>query len=412
MITIQRSPWTRALPLIIGASVALGFCIAQIARIITESSELLVPWWAGGTVIAGASLILGIHLGYRSFAFDPESGTVRIGRRTVPLDSMREATRSNSAASNGAAYLVYRFRSADGPVVRVLVAGRPLPGLDAAGRAALVRFLEVAPIAVPGAADAAREGRASDILTDGKHVPVSAAALLGEVRGTLPEPGPVASTIATDATGAPAGSAARFDRRAARADDVAAATELAGTGPRAARCAAGWALGLSVLGILVLLAVALIASAVGVDIDRLPQTGPIVLSVLAVAAIAGLAWSILGDIEARAVRAAARRWLDTSDADARARGLPVPYQSAWLTFAPGHRTLAVAAFTAAVVGMLLAIAGPIAASTGYPLVGLVTFPGLAMIGFGVWFWFAHRRRRRADVLWVLEAAGARNSEQL
>jgi hypothetical protein len=243
-------------------------------------------------------------------------------------------------------------------------------------------------------------------------VPVSAAALLGEVRGTLPEPGPVASTIATDATGALADTAARFDRRAARADDLAASAELAGIGPRAARRAAGWVLGLSVLGILVLLAVALIASAVGVDIDRLPQTGPIVLSVLAVAAIAGLAWSILGDIEARAVRAAARRWLDTSDADARARGLPVPYQSAWLTFAPGHRTLAVAAFTAAVVGMLLAIAGPIAASTGYPLVGLVTFPGLAMIGFGVWFWFAHRRRRRADVLWVLEAAGARNSEQL
>lgn len=407
MITIQRSPWTRALPLVIGASIALGFCIAQIARIITESSELLVPWWAGGTVVAGASLILGIHFGYRSFAFDPESRTVRIGARTVPLDSMREATRSNSAASNGAAYLTYRFRSTDGPVVRVLVAGRPLPGLDEAGRAALVRFLEIAPITLPVAPEADLEGLASDFLADGKHVPVSASALLRDLGGAPNEPDAVAA--GSSATPPPA---VRLDRRAAQADDVAAAEELARTGPRTALRVTGLVFGVSVLGLLVLIVVALVLNAAGVDIDRLPQTGPIALGAMAVTAIAGLIWCVVGDFHARAVRAAARRWLDESDADARARGLPVLYQSAWLQFAPGHRTFAVAAFTAAVVGLLLVIAGPVAASTGYPLVGLLTFPGLVLLGFGVWFWFAHRRRRRADVLWVLEAAGARNSEQL
>lgn len=409
MIRIQRAPWLGALPLLAVLSLVLGFALVRLVGIFTDVDRLFALWLVLGSFVALGGLIGGIHLAYRPFSLDPETRTVRIGGRTVPLDTMREATRSFSGASNGAAYLVYRFRSTDGPVVRVLVGGRPLPGLDLAGREALARFLELAPIAGPATdGDMARDALTSDILADGKKVPASAAALLGEVRAALP-----GAATAADLSSAPAASPDAATPPVTdddtQADDLAALELLTrtGSGMRIARRVTGLLFGLSIVGVIVLIVVALIAGATGTDIDRLPQTGVIAMSALGIVAILGLAWSIFGDLDARNVRAAGVQWLETAEPAARERGLPAPFHGAWLQFAPGHRILTVAAFAAGVAGLLLTLGGPIAMTMGEPAVGLIAVPGLALLAFAVWFWIAHRRRRRADVAWVIDAAGPR-----
>lgn len=394
MITIQSSPLRRSFALASFASFALGLATAGILSRFLDLDEW---WWL---VALGASLacflLLELLVGtlYRPFAYDPQTRTARIGGRTVPIDSIREAWRSVSAGGNGAAYLVYRFRSSEGPAVRVLVAGRPMPGLDEKGRAALAGFLELAPIGGPATATA--EDRASNVLADGKKVPVSGAALLAEL-GPQAVPAPDVAPIPVDDP----------TLAAMQADDVAALELLAPTMPfRRVRRAAGYAFAGAVALLAAAAVLAVVLGATGVDLDE-PVTPIVAAAVLGLVAVTGLGWSALADVDSRRWRAVGLRWMETADPAARARGLPTPLQPPWILLPPGHRLLTVAAFAAAVVGLLLTIGGPVAMTMGPPLLVLLAVPGLALLALATWFWIRHRRRRRADVAWVIQAAGPR-----
>lgn len=394
MITIQSSPLRRAFALASVSALVLGVAVTGILSRFVDLDE----WWPfvglGAALVSYLLLELLVAAMYRPFAFDPQSRTARIGRRTVPIDSVREAWRSVSAGANGAAYLVYRFRSSEGPVVRVLVAGRPLPGLDENGRAALAAFLELAPIAGPAAATA--DDLASNVVADGKKVPASAAALRAEL-GPQSAPTPDEPPLPVDDP----------TLAAMQADDAAALELLAPSMPfRRVRRAAGFAFAGSLALAAVAAVIAVVLGATGVDLDG-PVTPAVVAVVLGIVALTGLGWSTLADIDSRRWRAVGLRWMETADPAARARGLPTPLQPPWLLYPPGHRLLTVAAFSAAVVGLLLTLGGPVAMTMAPPAVGLIALPGLGLLALATWFWVRHRRRRRADVAWVIEAAGPR-----
>lgn len=409
MITIQTNPARRAFPLLSIAGLAVGLLLTGGLGRLVDLGE----WWflvAGGVaLLCFAGLDLGVGALYRPFAYDPATGTARIGRRTVPIASIREAWRTVSAGGNGAAYLVYRFRSTEGPTVRVLVAGRPLPGLDHAGRAALAGFLELAPIA--GSDELGPEQLASNVVADGKKVSASAAALraeLGEVviggaASVAPATAPAAAVppVAAEPVDDELLAAMLADEESA----VAALRPLAGL--LRARQIAWVAFVVAFLGMAVGAVGVIIASAVGVDVD-VPGTGIGVAIVLGAVAVTGLAWSILADMAVRGVRAAGMRWFDAADRDTRGRGLPATFASAWLLFAPGHRVLTIAAFTAGVIGLGAMIGGPVAMTMDEVGIGLVVLlVGLVFGALAIWFWVRHRRRRREDAVWVVEKLGPR-----
>lgn len=403
MITIQTNPARRAFPLLSIAGLALGLLLTGALGRLVDLGE----WWflvAGGVaLLCFTGLDLGVGALYRPFAYDPATGTARIGRRTVPIASIREAWRTVSAGGNGAAYLVYRFRSTDGPAVRVLVAGRPLPGLDEAGRAALAGFLGLAPIA--GSDEPSAEQLASNVVADGKKVPASAAALRAELGDVAPSSAAPAAAPVPPAMPEPVDDALLTAMLADEESAVAALRPLGGL-LRARRLA--WiAFVVAFLGMAVGAVGVIVLSAVGVDVD-VPGTGIGVAIVFGAVALTGLGWSILADLAVRAVRAAGMRWLDTADRAARERGLPATFASAWLLFAPGHRVLTIAAFTAGVIGMGAVIGGPIAMTMDEPAIGvIVLLVGLAFSALAIWFWVRHRRRRRADAVWVVEKLGPR-----
>lgn len=401
MITIQTNPALRAFPTFSVAALALGGLLtALIGRFVDlEDSWFLVA--PGLAVLAMAGLMVGVGLAYRPFAFDPGAGTARIGNRTVPISSIREAWRSVSAGGNGAAYLIYGFRSTDGVTARVVVAGRPMPGLDDAGRAALLRFLELAPIADP---HTGAEQLASNVLADGKKVPASATALSAELRGDSPAaaaPVTPGADPATPSADEPLVAAMLADEEAA----VAALQPLAGL--LRARQVAGLGLAVSLIGAIVGAIGMIIASAVGVDIE-VPATGVAVGVVLGAIAVSGLVWSILADVAARRIRAAGRRWLEYADRDARGRGLPATFAGAWFTFPPGDRLGTILAFSAGVLGLGAVIGGPVAMTMDVVLGGLVALlVGVGLSALAIRFWVRHRRRRRADTVWVVEKLGPR-----
>ncbi len=403
MTTIQNAPWRRAPFLLLFASLAIGVLLHGFFGFAIRTGEQRVLAVLLCTLVAGAGLTLGLHLAYRPFAFDAVSRTVRIGRRTVPLDTMREAWRSFQSGRNGAAYLIYGFRSTDGPTVRVMVAGRPLRGLNEAERAALAEFLRLAPIPGPADSDDALHGSlASDILADGTKVPVSAALLLREL-------GAAGDSAAGAAVAEqPEAAAVEVDTAGMLADDVAVVTAVRADGHRirVARLWAARAFGVSTMLFPVLVGVAVLAPAVGWRLDEglfLPALG----LAAALLTVAGLGWSLLGDLDTRTVRRASLAWLDAASPAMRARGLPVAFHPAWLQFAPGHRMLTILAFAGGVLGMLLVLAGMVTLTTEYPLVVLIALPGILFGALAIRFWIRHRRRRRADVLWLIEAAGPR-----
>ena len=126
MTTIQFAPWRRAPLLLLVASLSIGIVTHALFNGLIRTGEQRVLAVLLCSLAAAVGFILALQLTYPRFAFDTVSRTVRMGRHTVALDSVREAWRSYQAGSNGATYLIYRFRSTEGPTVRVMKSSMPL----------------------------------------------------------------------------------------------------------------------------------------------------------------------------------------------------------------------------------------------------------------------------------------------
>lgn len=412
---IQSAPWRRNLPTIVGASIVLGLVLSRLFASVAPDAGSQVVAVIGCGIVAFAAIAGGMHLAYRPFAFDAASGTARIGRRTVPIDSIREAWRSLSANPRSA-NLVYRFRSTQGPTVRVLVSGRPIRGLDAAGLDALTDFVRLVRTDIDD--DAALRGAVvSDLVSDGRKTPVSAAVLLRELTGlqsAVARHGEPAAAPAEEApTTVPASGGRTLseeERSAMHRDDERAAQELAALPitARAVRRVGGLLLGLTLVASLVLAGAAIVVESTGGEVGD--AGGWWVLALLVSFTIGGLSWCIAADADVRQRRDAALRWLASADEGQRRRGLPGPYAVAWTEPAPGHRTLTVLAFGAGVLGLGLVLAAIVLPTVEPAQIGLVLPLGLGgavFSGLGIWFALVRSRRKRADAAWVVEALGER-----
>ncbi|NQX33273.1 hypothetical protein [Herbiconiux sp. VKM Ac-2851] len=153
-VRIGRSPARASWKLIlvvtgVGSAVLASFpAAAYVALGVGEWSWLLglLTAWA----LLGGGLLIGLHVAYGGIVWYPGERAAELRGRRVPIDTITEAWRSLSS-SGTAAYVVYRFVSTEGPSVRLLVAGRPMKGLDAAGVKDLARFVRELPLVVPDA---------------------------------------------------------------------------------------------------------------------------------------------------------------------------------------------------------------------------------------------------------------------
>lgn len=424
MTVIQSAPWKRNRLLMIAVSAALGVLLGGLFRglfgeSLTWGANLLVV--IGWMLVAFAILVGSLTIAYPTVAFDPGTRTVRFGRRTVPIDSVRSATRS-VGVSPRSANLIYRFESTEGAAARVLVVGRPFKGLDEAGRAALDEFVRLAPIRLDDPDEAKRQALASNLVGDSKRTPVSAEFIAEELAAfdaadagqqvAAPET-PESGAGATDGTRA--GAAGEDELLAMRQDDEEAARRIAAS-PAAARVVrriAGIILWVAVAGTIVLGVIALITMATSGD-DRLDDSAlPVILTVVLTFAIAGPTWFISADLDVGQRRRMGLAWLEAAGDEQRRRGLPTPFAAAWTEPAPGHRSLGAAAFAGGVIGLLALLSGlllvfdevgsPIAPAGSF---GVLAF-GIVLSALAIWGWVRYRRRRRADAAWVVGALGRR-----
>lgn len=161
MTRIGRNPAIGAARLTSVVSAIVGLAFGSAVSRMTDGA---IGYEIAVLVSAAASfgLVFGIAaLVYRSLVWDEQASTVSFWRHTVPLASITRVERTLSVGVATSVSLSYRFVSTEGPSVRILVAGRPLKGLDRDGLDALRRLVEAAPIAEPALGDE---------LTDGQNV--------------------------------------------------------------------------------------------------------------------------------------------------------------------------------------------------------------------------------------------------
>lgn len=403
VIVIQAHPWRRNIPLVLVVSLVLGLLLSRVFSgvLFTPLAQLLAA--VGGVVLCFAIVVGALSLAYPTVAYDPRRRVVRLGSRVVPLDTLHTVERRISDGGRSAT-LIYRLRSADGAAARVLVAGRPFRGLDEAGRSALTELLRIAPIRTDDPRAAKRAAVAANLVADNSRVPVSAEFAITELAAF---DSPVATAEPAPDT---APEIAPADLEAMARDDEAAAAAIADLprGPRVTRRVAGIALWIATAATIVVAVTALIVDGNGGDID---DAAPIAFGLIALTfATAGLAWTISAELDVRARRRAAMRWLDGVGDAERGRGLPMPFAAAWMELAPGHRALTAGAFVAGMIGMVLVIAGCVLFffdDTPPGVAAIVLLIGLAVGAIGILGWQRVRRRRRADAAWVVAALGPR-----
>lgn len=399
MIRIGGNPTLRSLPLVAGVAAVLGLVLAgPVSLLVAAAGVPEAGSWVLAFVLVWAvlgGLIVGIAgIAYGSVHWDPDARVARLRGRTVPLESITEAWRALSSSSQyGTAYLAYRFVSTEGASVRVLVAGRPMRGLDAEGIAALGRFVAELPLELPkpAAVDAGRNAlterqkAAAVNLTDGGgRSRVARETLLeelGAAQGVTPAP-PAAPPVYPDDPDRFI-TAARADRLAREwgADDALAATLLDGL-PRTARRLRRLFFWLQV-ALFGVAAVVLIAAVVQETIDGpLGSVDNDVVTLFFVGGglsglLAHLAWCAAADVDVRARRRAAREWRAARSDDERRRGLPAPFLLAWGE--SGLRLLAASGFVVATLGLLVALASIFL----FTMEDLSAAPGSAVLIVGV-----------------------------
>jgi hypothetical protein len=385
--------------------------------------------WA---IIAGA-LLLGLHLAYGGLVWYPSERAVELRGRRVPVDTITEAWRSLSSTGT-ATYVVYRFVSTEGPSVRLLVAGRPMKGLDATGVKALARFVRELPLVVPDAQasplgddDAPRltdrqRAAAVSLTTGGGKSRVGRETLLTEL-GAEPTKSDEAES-ATPASDAPAYLPPAFARRrpgatgdrvvispreAARlereweADDQHADRMLAAEPSRAQplRRLFFWlmfaSLGLSVGAIIL----AIVQEEFG---GSLLDSGDddLIVALIVGPGLLGLlfylGWCAAADAQQREVRRLGARWLEErsrDDPEVRERGLAAAMLVAWV--APVQRLRTVLAFLLCLLGFFVMLGSVFFFTDQTVLGGVVSLVvGLACEVVAVLLFLRVQRRKRAD----------------
>jgi hypothetical protein len=420
MIRIGTNPALASLPFI--ASVTAGVSVV----LASPASALFAGLGAGGWswalgfvavwVVFAGGIVAGVSIAYGTVQWDPERRVARLRGREVSLDSITEAWRSLSTGANGAAYLHYRFVSTEGASVRLLVAGRPMKGLDADDLKDLRRFVAELPLQVPSAGKDELSDRqraaAVNLTSGGGKSRVSRETLLEELapgNGVQPVGG-IRIPTAEPVNAAPAGvgglrgaisliEAARLDQQW-QADDTEALAVLAekGRASRRLRRVLGW-LTVAAGGIA-------FASVVLAAVDEevrglLDSDSESWLKVVIVAGILGgiafyLAWCAAADSDVRHRRGLAREWIETRDDRERERGLAEPFLLAWGE--PVRRLPNAVGFIALVIGLFAILVGTFVPAEEGQAIGRVIALVLGLAGV-IWFGLvvaASLRRRSAD----------------
>ncbi|MFB2583682.1 hypothetical protein [Herbiconiux liukaitaii] len=415
----------------------LGLALAAFPAAGFEALGLGSVSWVLGFLLTWAvfvgGIVAGVGIAYGAVEWDPDARVARLRGREVPLDTITEAWRTVS--TGGAAYLIYRFVSTEGPSVRVLVAGQPMKGLDAAGLADLRRFVSELPLEVPPAAGSGASAGAAGDTVDGVALTerqrsvavsltegggrsrVSRATLLEELgTGTGTGTGAGAATAPTAmrpdggggtdrggqrGEGGPregSGRGVGFDgvgsgelahpegyltaeeavalQNAWAADDKVALGMLRDSG-RLARRLRPVFLALMVLAIvaaLVVLTIAVVQEQLLEDV--LGSVDDELIGLLfggggLLALMFYLAWCASADADVRSRRRLGRSWWESKDEGERRRGLPGPLLLAWGE--PARRLLSASAFVGCTLGLLV----------GLGSIFVFTEPDVAPVGVGV-----------------------------
>jgi hypothetical protein len=205
MTRIGRNPVIGAARLASVVSAIFGLALGSAVARMTDGAiayEL--------AVLVSAAVFFGVVSGiagllHRSLVWDERAGTVSFWRHTVPLASITTVERTLSAGANTNVSLSYRFVSTEGSSVRILVAGRPLKGLDRDGLDALRRFVEAAPIVEPAPRDELTDEQnvlVDELSESGGRSAVGKLLLLRELDRLL-DPRGSSATGEADAGGAP-----------------------------------------------------------------------------------------------------------------------------------------------------------------------------------------------------------------
>lgn len=349
-------------------------------------------------VLVSAAAFFGLVLGiagllYRSLVWDEDAGTVSFWRHTVPLASITRVERTLSAGANTNVYLSYRFVSTEGPSVRILVAGRPLKGLDREGLEALRRLVEAAPIAEPALVNELTDEQnvlVDELSESGGRSAVGKLLLLRELDRVIDPRGSI-GTGAVDVTGAqavlqrdplappPPGpdaaerptissrELARLERLWREDDADAAAYVRAHPVPAGARRLFFWLTVIAAIVSPVTLVTMLIIQAVaGAVIDN--DVSDTLIVIFAGAAVFGilafLCWCAAADVQVRRLQSRALAWQETRSPEERERGLATPLLGGWLQPAPGTRIVRAVGVLAASLSALAVLVGLVL--LGYP----------------------------------------------
>lgn len=404
--TLQPSAWRRAIGPMAVAVILLSVLLQEpVAALFPAETPRWLLFFAIAVPIV-AAIVIGLSAAYPRVRVAPDGALLVRGRRVRAAELVR-VLRSVSSGGN-AGYLVYTLETSRGRRMRVLVAGAPIRGLDAAQ----LRVLRdvVAASAIPVGSDTAELERSflgANLLASGRRVEADRRLVLRELDGLRGVPHradaqPVATTELAEVS------------PSAAVDDDHAAERTIATATSAPRTARRIALGIFVLACLaaaVLLVVLVVMETAGTDFgaaDDDPLTATMSLAILA-ALLTGILWAIAADVDDARRRALSRDWLAAASPEQRERGLPTPYHAAWMR-APGGRMTGFALFVLGMVAMLAVIGGPVAlaGSFGPPVVGIIaTVVGVVLAALALWGWFARRRAHARRVEWLLEVAGAR-----
>ncbi|WP_394553918.1 hypothetical protein ACDF64_05470 [Agromyces sp. MMS24-JH15] len=423
MSTIARWPLSGAPILLTLASAGIGSALFGLVAKFSPDAFNAFPLWPAVAIAATFVVFVGgLSLAYPRVDVDLDAGTVRFGRRTVPISSLTRATRSHSTGG-AATYLVYRLFSDTGASVRIIVAGGPMRPIRQDGAAALVALIERASIVEPHR-DAAAEAAgllAESVLSTGRSVPIGPSGMLRElaavhgvqvsgavataasVGDAASASGPVSASAAAHASASPeparsAGwsSLPLEDRITAwerdDADALAVVAELR-SAPLVFRAASRWVLWLSVLAFVV---------AFGAGVAGVDEAWPVVLPLLIGFLLGWIGSRIATDVRSADVRRAAQTWLD-ADPERRERGLPGPFEAGWPLAGPATATwfywAGVAIGPVALLFGILMLTLPSEGSVQIAPLGVtLTAIGLVAVAAGTWGGIVKFRERRRLVV--------------
>jgi hypothetical protein len=422
MIQIGRNPALGSLPLLVSLGAGASASLAALVSAIFESLGAGAWSWpaafvAGWIVLTGA-IVAGVSIAYGTVQWDPARKVVRLRGREVPVDTITEAWRTVGGQKGGAAYLVYRFVSTEGPSVRVLVAGTPMRGLDPDALKDLERFVAELPLQLPVSAEQnavsdRQRAAAVSLMTGGGKSRVGKQTLLDELAsasGWLAEPPGRIETL-PDWLAEPPGRRtileAGLREREWQADDEEALATLAAnrSASRRARSLLFWLMLGAFLTAFLALPVAAMEDAAYVV--RNSAATVFIISAL-VGACFALGWCVAADADVRHRRRLGRASLAARDEGGRERGMAPLYLFAW---SEHPRKFAYAlALVAGIIGLGLVSLGIIfflGSSAPIPVAVAVLTLGLASVtGFGL-IHAQSARHRRADAEEMVLLGGRR-----